>query len=580
MGAKKIAKPKEEIDDNSPRPRLHKLIIKNFRAIGETPVEIELDQIVVLVGSNNVGKSSILRAYELIMLGDSKEARLTLEDFPNCEIKENALPEIILESIVFDEPGEEWIWEQTNGEKLVKEKWTWNTINTAPKKVGYSNKLIDWHPTSGPWGAANVAMSKRPQPHRVNAFDSPEAQAKEIIELLETIIKERIESFKSNSNEEDSEYIKMLQGIIDIQKRLYNESKEQISKIEDELSSLISSIFPNYKVEFDAEPEKPADIKLFGGNSKLKMGPADAFKSNIERQGSGARRTLLWTALRILSESKGNPNRPHILLLDEPEICLHPSAIRQCRDVLYNLPKSGNWQVVVTTHSPAFIDISKDNTTIVRVERNSKGSIVGTTVFRPAKVQLTEDDKEHLKLMNIFDPYVAEFFFGGHTIIVEGDTEYSAFKYVISQKPEIYKDIHIIRARGKATIVSLIKILNQFGTSYSVLHDSDTPKTLREGKEIINGAWTKNKDIKEESRNCTENAKVRVLASISNFEKAFFGKEVNNEKPYNALMTTMKDATAFEKVELCLKALIDHTEGLPEFCIEWDTLEELELAIK
>ena len=43
---------------------LKKLVIKNFRSIGETPIEIELDKIVVLVGSNNSGKSSILRAYQ------------------------------------------------------------------------------------------------------------------------------------------------------------------------------------------------------------------------------------------------------------------------------------------------------------------------------------------------------------------------------------------------------------------------------------------------------------------------------------------------------------------------------------
>lgn len=47
---------------STPRPRLKKLIIKNFRGIGQTPVTIELDKIVVLVGPNNAGKSSILRA--------------------------------------------------------------------------------------------------------------------------------------------------------------------------------------------------------------------------------------------------------------------------------------------------------------------------------------------------------------------------------------------------------------------------------------------------------------------------------------------------------------------------------------
>lgn len=72
------ASAKEEIisllpdDETIPRPRLSKLIIKNFRTIGNTPVEIYLDDIVVLVGANNVGKSSILRAYEVAMNTGSK----------------------------------------------------------------------------------------------------------------------------------------------------------------------------------------------------------------------------------------------------------------------------------------------------------------------------------------------------------------------------------------------------------------------------------------------------------------------------------------------------------------------------
>ncbi len=65
------------------RPRLHKLIIKNFRAIGQAPIEVELDDIVVLVGPNNAGKSSILRAYEIVMQQGSNEGKLTPDDFPN-----------------------------------------------------------------------------------------------------------------------------------------------------------------------------------------------------------------------------------------------------------------------------------------------------------------------------------------------------------------------------------------------------------------------------------------------------------------------------------------------------------------
>ncbi len=41
--------------------RVKKLVIKNFRCIGSNPVEVDLDDIVVLVGPNNVGKSTLLQ---------------------------------------------------------------------------------------------------------------------------------------------------------------------------------------------------------------------------------------------------------------------------------------------------------------------------------------------------------------------------------------------------------------------------------------------------------------------------------------------------------------------------------------
>lgn len=55
--AKKILKEEDIVsllpdDTNAPHPRLRKLIIKNFRTIGINPVEIDLDDIVVLVGAN------------------------------------------------------------------------------------------------------------------------------------------------------------------------------------------------------------------------------------------------------------------------------------------------------------------------------------------------------------------------------------------------------------------------------------------------------------------------------------------------------------------------------------------------
>ena len=51
--------------------------------------------------------------------------------------------------------------------------------------------------------------------------------------------------------------------------------------------------------------------------------------------------------------------------------------------------------------------------------------------------------------------------------------------HITGLSPEILKASNRwCAARGKATIISLCKILNQFGAPYSVLHDSDAAQTL------------------------------------------------------------------------------------------------------
>ena len=163
MALKKAKTEEKSIEptSQSPRPRLHKLTVSNFRCIGSQPVEIELDDIVVLVGPNNAGKSSILRAYEVVMEHGSNEGKLTLDDFPLGKIDEENQPTIELVTVVFEKtaPGEQWIMiDPASREMFVREKWTWNQPG-SPKKVGWDVGNQGWHPDQGPWGAPNVAQA-------------------------------------------------------------------------------------------------------------------------------------------------------------------------------------------------------------------------------------------------------------------------------------------------------------------------------------------------------------------------------------------------------------------------------------
>lgn len=294
----------------------------------------------------------------------------------------------------------------------------------------------------------------------------------------------------------------------------------------------------------------------------------------ISHQGSGAQRTLLWAALKVLTNFEATKSdRPFLLLIDEPELCLHPNAIREARETLYGLAEEHDWQVMVTTHSPAFIDFSRPHTKIARVERRPDGSVAGTTVFRPDADAFDDDDKANFKLLNLCDPYVAEFFFGGPIILVEGDTEYSAFNLAIELTDQPLPRAHIVRARGKSTLASLAKILNQFGSSYAILHDSDRPKT-KDGKS--NPAWKINQNIKDAVDSAPNSNHVRLVASLTNFENAYLNCEARSDKPYNAVSRLMGDNALRDLILSLYASLIDYSHPLPVGAVEWTDLSELE----
>jgi putative ATP-dependent endonuclease of the OLD family len=458
---------------------------------------------------------------------------------------------------------------------LIREKWTWYNPGVEPKRSGFDVEANDWS-EEVPWGAANVANAYRPKPHRIDAFASPDEQAEEITKLLQSIIKDRFKELKSEDNTSDkSDYELLIENIAKFQSNVSDSIKVEVEAIEESITKYIKEVFHNYIIKLDVKPEINIDKSYtpFKEPPELYMGPEGGYMSKVSFQGSGARRTLLWTALKYISENKKeNSERPHVLLLDEPEICLHPTAIRDARNVLYDLPKTRNWQVMVTTHSPIFIDLSYDNTTIIRVDRNSDDDVQSTTLYRPKKANLSEDEKESLKLLNVCDPYLHEFFFGGRIVIVEGDTEYTAFSYLKLLFSEKYNDVHIIRARGKAIIPAIIKILNQFTANYAVLHDTDT-KILSNGH--ANPAWTINTNIIDGVKCCQCPDDISIIACKTNFEKSIFDEEVSKDKPYYAISKIKADEAFKSLVVQLLDALLDKRKDPPENCLRWMEIEDL-----
>jgi len=92
---------------------------------------------------------------------------------------------------------------------------------------------------------------------------------------------------------------------------------------------------------------------------------------------------------------------------------------------------------------------------------------------------LLEDDRTRIKMVQKIDDYVSRVFFAQKVIIVEGDTEDVVFKHTISLMPEdVKKEINdkyqIVKATGKATMVSFVKYLRALGIDLFVVHDEDS----------------------------------------------------------------------------------------------------------
>ncbi|KAA1156031.1 ATP-dependent nuclease [Pseudoalteromonas fuliginea] len=590
-------------------PSIKKLKIKNFGCIGNESVELDIDNIVVLVGPNNAGKSTILRAYEAV----TDCLKLDQDDFHNKQVSVDNYPEIEVHSIAIDDnkPGDEWCSNLDDGTYLVKEKWRWLGTNKEPVRVGFNVQLDRWATNDDdekmPWGMNNVAKARRPKPHRVNTFDDPEVQSKAITSLLKSLLEDNIQSIKENDDDEKTKYEVLVESLKNLRDSSKVTQQESIQGLEGSANEIISKIFPSHELKITApESSAPIKIDLLGNEFTIEMGPIGGLTFPLDKQGSGSRRTALWTILKLLADNgvraknagpKANshhepvgPNTAHVLLLDEPEVSLHPSATEIARDVLYSLPENENWQIMVATHSPSFIDLTKDHTTIIRVEKSQDDHIETTTLFKPESAQLDEDDKENLKLINLFDSHISEAFFGGKVLIVEGDTEYSAFNYIKSKELEsgnnAYHDLNVIRARGKVTVASMMKVLNHFGKKYYALHDTDIPRveSKRRNKELsvgdaivydkftmVNPAWTNNEKILAQM---TEQS--RVVASVINFEDAYFDETVGSDKPENCIKHIKEEVEMYNRIKSLLDGILelDETE-LPQGSLTWSDMTEL-----
>jgi predicted ATP-dependent endonuclease of OLD family len=203
-------------------------------------------------------------------------------------------------------------------------------------------------------------------------------------------------------------------------------------------------------------------------NLELNIKESDDFsEASALEMGSGIQSAVviaLIQAYKDLQKSGG------ILMIEEPEVYLHPHTRRFFYQLLRELSEKGN-QIFYTTHSVEFLDLSDYQS--VAVVRKIPGK--GTNVFQSIGLQIEPGTKKELKLLTEFDARRNELFFARKVLIVEGASEkYSfpfAFKLLGIDVNE--RGISIIDVGGKNNIPFFVEILKAFQHPFYVFHDED-----------------------------------------------------------------------------------------------------------
>lgn len=303
----------------------------------------------------------------------------------------------------------------------------------------------------------------------------------------------------------------------------------EFGKMIAELNTVLASVFPDTQLHATASLNDPKTALKPTFNVEM----SSNVRTPVGYQGSGMIRAAAFGMLRFrqkwLSKREDDHIRSLIVCFEEPEIYLHPSAANQMRDTIYELSGHES-QIVATTHSPFIIDLARKPKQILNsLQCNATGVVASPFNVTDAYLALDDDAKAHVKMLLRIDDHVARVFFAKNIIIIEGDTEEVVIKETLKRLPKerylkIVSDFEIVKARGKASIIGLVKYLVAMGISPIVVHDRDAG---------VAGAVVFNQPIADA---LAGNGK--IVQMHENIEDEIGYPAPNSEKPYKAYQHT------------------------------------------
>lgn len=509
--------------------KLKELIIKNFRGLkgDKNKIDFTASNIIFLIGQNNVGKSSYLRAYEFFVNARQKAIK---EDFYDYNID---IPIEIIGVFIKEENDEEdadlnkepqWIDKWVNDENLVQVRKKWGNVNESFEKETYNPETNDWV-TNG-FGGLHTKLTKyTPHAIAISAMENETTLEEKVNKLIQDDFIKKVKEDFPEKYQAVVNQIKELQGEII--------GTEQVQELNEQLNENFSKVFTDLtlKIESKEENNLKAEDAFKKNHSISVQRNSTERKETFIQNGHGVIRQALFNFLAFLKRNKESTRKEYLLLFEEPELYLHPKVAFNLRKALYELAEDSPYQILCATHSPMMIDISKPHSSLVRITKDShettKAFQVGEEIFRK-----DEERKQRVQMINRFNPHICEAFYADKVLLVEGDTETIVYRDLLNR---FYPDeeIFVLNTGSKNNIPFFQEILTNFQIEHYIIHDTDD-RLNKAGN--TNSAWTLNERIWEKVQlaNNTLNGLSRRYVHLTNFEIAHGIELSGKDKPIKA----------------------------------------------
>ncbi|NLB62572.1 MAG: AAA family ATPase [Fibrobacter sp.] len=187
------------------------------------------------------------------------------------------------------------------------------------------------------------------------------------------------------------------------------------------LNSKMEPLFPSLKLKLQLQAPNLNDIFKQGTLKVIEEN--DGFIREIESLGMGAQRAVQMALVRHLAEVRKhsyNDCSCTLLLVDSPELFLHPQAVELVRIALKKLSTEG-YQVIFATHSAQMVTSDDVNSSLLIRKNIQRGTHMRKRI-EDAVRQVIEDAPSQLQMLFSLSNS-NELLFADYVLLTEGRTE-------------------------------------------------------------------------------------------------------------------------------------------------------------